>query len=333
LSRPITAGRASRHVVRFASGNDVTSVQAYSTIARYAVSLCEIAGYASGRLVPITFRGSFAVPARTVPPPAAPAGNESQSRSVAAVERAMDVLLYFGRTDQPDLGVTEIAAALGLTKAAVHRILTALRSRGLIVLDTTTRRYALGHAAVALGRAYLARTDVRAIAAPELKRLAERARETATLSLRRGDTRLYADQVVPDQELRLEVSLGVPFPLHAGGSSKVFLAFEPDAELDAYLQRRPLDALTDRTITDPGRLRKDLATIRRRGFATSLGERQAGAASVAAPVFDRDGRVVAVLGVAGPALRFKPDPGAAVVGDLLAAARRISAQLGHEPAP
>ncbi len=78
----------------------------------------------------------------------APGEEESQSRSIAAVERAMDVLLHFGRTDQPDLGVTEIATALGLTKAAVHRILTALRSRELITVDPATRRYALGHAAV-----------------------------------------------------------------------------------------------------------------------------------------------------------------------------------------
>jgi DNA-binding IclR family transcriptional regulator len=256
---------------------------------------------------------------------------ESQSRSVAAVERAMDVLLYFGRTDQPDLGVTEIAAALGLTKAAVHRILTALRSRDLITLDMSTRRYALGHAAVALGRAYLARTDVRAMAAPELKSLSERTHETATLSLRRGDTRLYADQVVPDQELRLEVSLGIPFPLHAGGSSKAFLAWVPDFELEAYLQRHPLGAVTEKTITDPAKLRKELATIRKRGYATSRGERQTGAASVAAPIFDHDGHVVAVISVAGPALRFKPEAGSGVVADLLAAAGRISAQLGYVP--
>jgi IclR family acetate operon transcriptional repressor len=257
---------------------------------------------------------------------------ESRSRSIAAVERAMDVLLYFGRTDQPDLGVTEIASALGLTKAAVHRILTALRSRNLITLDMSTRRYALGHAAVALGRAYLARTDVRAMAAPELKWLSGRSHETATLSLRRGDTRLYADQVVPDQELRLEVSLGIPFPLHAGGSSKAFLAWVPDYELEAYLQRHPLEAVTDRTITDPAKLRKELATIRKRGYATSLGERQTGAASVAAPIFDHDGHVVAVLSVAGPALRFRPDTGSPVVTDLLAAAGRISEQLGYPPA-
>ncbi|WP_433795125.1 IclR family transcriptional regulator [Actinoplanes sp. CA-252034] len=265
-----------------------------------------------------------------MPTPSAPE-EESQSRSIAAVERAMDVLLYFGRADQPDLGVTEIATALGLTKAAVHRILTALRSRELITVDPVTRRYALGPAAVALGRAYLARTDVRALAAPELKQLSGRARETATLSLRRGDTRLYVDQVVPDQELRLEVSLGIPFPLNAGASSKAFLAFLPDLEVDAYLSRHPLEAVTDRTIVDPAGLRKDLAAIRKRGYATSLGERQPGAASIAAPILDHDGQVVAVISLAGPALRFTPDT-EEVVADLLAAAGRISAQLGHRDA-
>lgn len=259
------------------------------------------------------------------------AEEESQSRSVAAVERAMDVLLYIGRTDRPDLGVTEIAAAVGLTKAAVHRILTALRSRDLIAIDPTTHRYALGRAAVVLGRRYLARTDVRALAAPELRFLSEHSHESAALALRRGDTLLYADQIVADQELRLEVSLGVPFPLHAGGSAKVFLAFDGELELESYLRRQPLEPVTGKTITDPARLRKELATIRRRGYATSFGERQAGAASVAAPVFDQDGDVVAVLSVAGPAMRFKPDPGSQVVTDLLAAAGRVSAQLGHEP--
>ncbi|MFF0373172.1 IclR family transcriptional regulator [Actinoplanes missouriensis] len=272
------------------------------------------------------------VSSRTVPPAApAAAEDEGQSRSIAAVERAMDVLLYFGRADQPDLGVTEIATALGLTKAAVHRILTALRSRELITVDPATRRYALGHAAVALGRAYLARTDVRAMAAPELKHLSGRTQETATLSLRRGDTRLYVDQVVPDQELRLEVSLGIPFPLNAGASSKAFLAFLPDFEVEAYLSRHPLEAVTDKTITDPAKLRKDLASVRKRGYATSLGERQAGAASIAAPIFDHDARVVAVISLAGPALRFKPESDAGAVADLQEAAARISAQLGYQP--
>lgn len=245
---------------------------------------------------------------------------------MAAVERAMDVLLLFGRTDRRDLGVTEIATALGLTKAAVHRILTALRNRELITLDPRSRRYALGHAAVTLGRAYLTRADVREMAAPELRYLSARTGETATLSLRRGDTRLYVDQVVPDQELRLEVTVGVPFPLHAGASSKTFLAYH----LDGYLDRGRLEALTEHTVVDPARLLNELAVIRERGYATSHSEREPGAASIAAPVFDHDGHVAAVISVAGPAQRFHPGEDPAVTGQLLAVAARISAQLGFK---
>ncbi|GAA4080386.1 IclR family transcriptional regulator [Nonomuraea soli] len=254
--------------------------------------------------------------------------SENQSRSIAAVERAMDVLLLFGRSTRPDLGVTEIATELDLTKAAVHRILTALRSRELINLDPVTRRYSLGHAAIALGRAYLARTDLRAMAGPELRRLAAQVHETATLSVRRGDTRMYVEQVVPDQELRMEVSLGIPYPLHAGSSSKVILAFLREEEVEGYLARHKLAALTPRTITDAARLRTELAAIRRRGYATSLGERQEGSASVAAPVFDHDGVVIAAVSLSGPGARFKPRM-QAEAPVIVEAAARLSAQLGY----
>ncbi|WP_344245687.1 IclR family transcriptional regulator [Actinocorallia libanotica] len=254
--------------------------------------------------------------------------SEGQSRSIAAVERAMDVLLLFGRSARPDLGVTEIATELGLTKAAVHRILTALRSKELITVDPVTRRYSLGHAAISLGRAYMARMDLRAMVGPELRLLSRQTGETATLSVRRGDTRMYVDQAVPNQELRMEVSLGIPYPLHAGSSSKAFLAFLDEAEVDGYLARHPLTALTDKTLVEEDALRAELVAIRKRGYATSLGERQEGAASIAAPVFDHDGRVLAVLSVSGPLGRFKPHI-KEYAPLLLAAAARVSAQLGH----
>ncbi|WP_216893098.1 IclR family transcriptional regulator [Nocardia alni] len=253
---------------------------------------------------------------------------ESQSRSIAAVERAMDVLLLFGRSGRADLGVTEIANELGLTKAAVHRILTALRNRDLIALEPTTRRYALGHAAIALGRAYLARTDLRVMAAPELRRLATQTGETATLSIRRGNTRMYIDQVVPDQELRMEVALGVPYPLHAGSPSKVILAFLRPEEIDEYLDQQELTPFTDATFTTPRKLRAELEEIRGRGYAMSLGERQIGTASIAAPVLDHDGGVVAAISVSGPLPRFEPH-----MRDCLPllekAVGAISAQLGY----
>ena len=176
---------------------------------------------------------------------------ESTSATIATVERAADVLLLFTESVGPDLGVTEIADALDLSKAAVHRVLASLRSRDLVTLDERTRRYSLGVAAMRLGLTYLDRIDVRRVGRPFLEDLSARTDETATLSVLLGErSRIYVDQVTPDREVIMSVTIGEPYPLHAGASSRSFLAFLPDEEIDDYLQSVPLVALTDSTIVD-----------------------------------------------------------------------------------
>lgn len=232
---------------------------------------------------------------------------DSGSATIATVERAADVLLHFVTMPRPNLGITEIAEELGLSKAAVHRILASLRSRGLIDLDEQTRRYSLGVAAMRLGLAYLDRIDVRRIAHPFLLELSERTEETATLSIRTGFHRVYVDQVTPDREVIMSISLGTPYPLHAGASSRAFLAYLTDQELENYLASVPLESLTPGTITDPETLRADLAEVRAQGYAHSIAERMDGAASVAAPVLGHDKTPVAVISVCGPAERFSAE--------------------------
>jgi IclR family transcriptional regulator, acetate operon repressor len=254
----------------------------------------------------------------------------ARSQTIATVERAVDVLMLFAvtRTSRAaTLGVTEIANELGLSKAAVHRILSSLKGRGLLDLNEESRRYSLGPAVLNLGLAYLDRLDIRELAQPELERLCETTNETATLSTRSGDTRVYVSQVLPDREVKMTVPLGRPFPLHTGGSSKAFLAWLGESELDAYL-REPLQSLTVATVVDVAQLRIELMTIRSRGYAVSFGERQAGAASVAAPVFDHLGAVTAVVSVAGPEDRLRESIDSAAI-ELLAATERLSVRLGH----
>lgn len=249
------------------------------------------------------------------------------SQTIATVERAIDVLMLFTRRRLPTLGVTEIANELKLSKAAVHRIVSSLRGKGLLEVHDDTRRYSLGPAALAIGLSYLDKLDVRDLAQPELAALSDGTNETSTLSIRSGNTRAYVAQVLPDREVKMTVPLGRPFPLHTGSSSKAFLAFLPEEEIDEYLAG-PLDAFTDTTITDPDRLRADLRRIRKVGYALSFGERQAGAGSVAAPVFDHNGRTAAVVSVCGPIERFRSE-----VEDaarlLVDATRRLSARLGY----
>ncbi|MEU8343318.1 transcriptional regulator, IclR family [Actinomadura meyerae] len=252
-------------------------------------------------------------------------------QTIATVERAADVLMYFAEQRAATLGVTEVATALGLSKAAVHRILTSLRGRGLIELDEETRRYSLGIGAMKLGMAYLERIDVRTVARPELTALSERTLETATLSVRSGWTRSYIDQVTPRRELIMSVTLGVPYPLHAGASSKAFLAFLSDEEIEHYLAQPALEQFTPDTIASPPRLRREIEEIRARGYAASVAERQAGAASVAAPILDQNDRPIAVMSVSGPIDRFREETEFCAAA-LLQTVRRLSERFGHRPA-
>ncbi|MER7276955.1 IclR family transcriptional regulator [Dactylosporangium sp. NPDC000244] len=242
--------------------------------------------------------------------------------SASTVDRALDVLLLFSSVRATTLGVSEIAQELGMSKPAVHRVLTSLRSRNLVELDEESRRYSLGLLAVSMGLRYQRGLVAADAAIPALRPLSDECQETTTLSVRSGDRRYYVEQVTPDRPVVMMVQLAVPFPLHAGASSKAILAFLPEAQRERYLTGR-LDPVTPQTRTDPRSLRRELEQIRAQGYARSSSERQTGAAAVAAPI-RKGGEVVAAMSVCGPEARFDAD---AHAERLLAAVARITAEL------
>jgi len=253
--------------------------------------------------------------------------------SIGSVDRAIDVLLLFGRSLQPALGVTEIAHELHMPKSGVHRVLQTLGRRHLITYDPISRKYSLGQAAVSLSQGYAARNDMQSMASQAVAELMRTTNETAALAIRRHGTVLYRAQSIPDRELRLDLGLGRAFPLHVGAAGKAFLAFLPNGETQDYLERAVLQpqglaAATSRTITDAAQLIDELQIARDRGWTSSREERLVGACAVAAPVFDYDGYPVSVLAVIGPTSRLRitdTDLVAAVVG----AAAELSTQMGY----
>ncbi|HLU55667.1 MAG TPA: IclR family transcriptional regulator [Pseudonocardia sp.] len=243
-----------------------------------------------------------------------------------AAARVADVLLLF--TDGPEsLGVSAIARQLGLSKAVVHRILRTLTDRNLLAADPASRGYRLGPASAALGARALRDSKLRTVAMPVLHELQRATNETTTLSARVPGGRVYLDQVESPQEIKMTVEVGRRFPLHAASSSLCILAFLPPHEQEAILTGE-LSALTDRTVTDAEVLRARIAEVRRLGYAHSVGERQSGAASVAAPVFGFDGTAVGAISVCGPADRVDDAARERFVPLLAEAADRISRALG-----
>ena len=249
----------------------------------------------------------------------------ADSRRVTTIERASDVLFLFAG-DKSTLGVTEIAAELGISKAVVHRILTSLSTRDLVSANPATRKYSLGPAVLELASRYRDQLDVRPHAIRSMQRLCDATGETATLSIRTGWTRSYVEQVTPPNEVKMTVQLGVQYPLHAGSSSKAFLANLPKSEQESYISSGDLKSLTGDTVTDPAELVRSLRQIREAGYAFSVGERQSGAASVAAAIMDGN-LPVAVISICGPLERFKNNRDAAA-RLLVAETNQISALLG-----
>jgi IclR family acetate operon transcriptional repressor len=258
---------------------------------------------------------------------------EEQGRSRSSLVRALSVVNVIAERAPETLGVSTIARALGLPKGVAHRILKELVANDFLAFDDGSKRYRLGPGALSVGLAALRALDVPAVAHRYLVRLVEQTGETATLSVRQGASRIYIDQVLSPHEIRMSVSLGTTHPLHAGSSSKAILAALSDAEIDEYIAEHGLDPVTDATITSEAQLRNEIEQIRRQGYAVSMGERQAGAGSVAAAVRMANGHVFGSISLCGPQDRFTP-PVQAARGALVArAARELSVEIGYRPRP
>lgn len=233
------------------------------------------------------------------------ATSDQPKQPLTTIDRALSVLDLVASSKSGALGVTDIARELDLSKAVVHRILVTLVMREYLEVDTRTRRYSLGRMALVLGSAYLTSLNLHSQVLPHLQKLSDLTGETATLSILHGWTRIYVDQVTPIREIKMSVGIGKPHALHAGSSSKAFLAFLPVEHQERYLHERELSMLTDKTIIDPRLLRRELVLVRQRGYAVSVEERQTGAASIAAPILDHAGQPIAVISICGPAERFR----------------------------
>jgi IclR family acetate operon transcriptional repressor len=277
-----------------------------------------------------------AIPPQPMPPvdiitrPAPAAAPPRSGQTIAAVERALDVLLLFGEDEHDDLGVTEVASLLHMSKAAVHRVLSSLRSRGLVTLDPSTHRYSLGASALALGRAFLDRLDVRTLALAELHELSDLTGETALLSVRSLNHLLFVEQVMPSRELRLEAPIGHPIKLHVGSTGHMFLAgLHPD-DLAEYLSHAASDPASPMTQDELDILMAKLEVTSAQRWAFSDSERQAGTASVSVPVLDHREDTVAVLTVGGPSDRIR-NRRQFIADSLVQVGERVSGRMGWTP--
>lgn len=245
---------------------------------------------------------------------------EDGKLKVRAVDRALDILLCFTRKES--LSLTEIAGEVELHKSTVHRLMTTLEEKGFVSRDASTEKYRLGIKIWELS-AHLSNTDDPALLLlPSMEKLRDELDETVSLYVLDGRERLRIQAVQSNQAIRRVAPIGARLPLYVGASSKILVAFAESDEQQALLRHPtwPPAAASESYL-------QQLSEVRTLGYATSVEEREPGAAAVSAPIFDRAQRLVAALAVSGPSNRLTVEKMKEQAPLLMETARRMGKML------
>lgn len=224
---------------------------------------------------------------------------------VQSLERGLAVIRVFD-AESPELTLSEVARRTGLTRATARRFLHTLVEIGY--MRTDGRLFSLRPRVLELGFAYLSSLSLPQIATPHMERLVERVQETCSLAVLDAGEVVYVARVPARRRMvTIAISVGSRFPAYATSMGRVLLAGQPNGQLEEYLETTTFQAFTPRTVTDADKLRSQLNRIRRNGYALTDQELEEGIRSVAAPVRDTDGAVVAAMNLSAHTSRGSAD--------------------------
>jgi DNA-binding IclR family transcriptional regulator len=263
------------------------------------------------------------------PPEAASYDDDLRDYSIAAVDRALDLLEALARIGPASLA--EIADEAKCTRTAAFRLLRTLQARGFAIQNKARGAWRLGARWGTLGQAAANQGALAAAALPYLEELGRAAGENVCLRIREG---LESETVAifqATEALRRYTHVGQRMPLHAG-SGRLLLAYAPDPVQTQVLAQKLL-RFTPATPTDPKWIAGDLPRIRNRGYLITADEVNPGAVTVAVPVRDASGQVVAALFIAAASLRMRAPRPKALLAMLLTTAETLSRALGYQARP
>jgi IclR family transcriptional regulator, pca regulon regulatory protein len=223
---------------------------------------------------------------------------------VQSLERGLAVIRAFD-AEHRELSLSDVARLTGLTRAAARRFLHTLV--GLGYMRTDGRLFALRPRVLELGYAYLSGLTLPQVALPHLERLVESVQESSSVAVLDEPDVVYVARVPTRRIMSVAISVGTRFPAYPTSLGRVLLAGLDDDALAGYLSSVTLEPLTPHTITDPGALRAELGRVREQGWAMVDQELEEGLRSLAAPVLDDAGAVLAAVNVSAPARRGSAD--------------------------
>jgi IclR family pca regulon transcriptional regulator len=256
-------------------------------------------------------------------PPALDEAAESPDEGffVEALARGLAVIRSFDQ-EHERLTISEVARLAGLSRATARRSLLTLSALGYV--GTNGKHFWLTPKILSLGHAYLSSTPLPRLLQPVLERVSEETGESCSASILEGGEIVYIARAATRRIISVGLGVGSRLPAYCTSMGRVLLAALEPAELEAYLERTPLRPLTPHTLTDPHLLRQELARVREKGYALVDQELELGLRSIAVPVHNARGKVLAAMNIGVQAGRVSQ---AELIDNLLPVLRRAARSL------
>ena len=260
--------------------------------------------------------------------PNSPQHGQALKIPLKGVNRALDVLEYVAT--HPGRA-TDIANGLKIPWPTLHRTISQLEAKGFLRKDRVTNFFTIGPRMWLIGTSYLSSHETLEIARPYLDSTAEKYPYTLQMCESSGHFSVVLFSHNHMGEEITKAALGFHFPLHCGSKGQVLLAYMGEEAIDDYLSKN-LKALTPNTITDPDELREVLTAIRLDGYRATSGDVQSFTASIATPIFNRTGAVIASLCFISQRSTFRDQEEVALALEALQRiSNNISVAVGWKP--
>jgi len=255
---------------------------------------------------------------------------ESSRNFIESLSRGLSILSALSETRSP-LNLTELSHRLRLTKSTIQRLTFTLQSLGYVDRDRETKRFRLGPKTLSVGLSVIRDLDLKKVAFPFLEKTSKEIGETVNLAILDGTDIVYVERIKTEQILNINLQIGSRLPAYCTSMGKAMLAFLPEDRLQEILKKMDLRPVTPYTITCKGDLRKELKKVKARGFATNNEELSLGLRSVAAPVRNFKGEVIAAVNIAVPSIRISQKRLEKIFAEkVVETANQISSTLGYK---
>ena len=241
-------------------------------------------------------------------------------------------IIEFLSSNKEPKKLTEISRALNISNSTAHRILSSLKDTQWLTWENKTKRYAIGNHLLKIAVSIVSELDIKKISLPYIQGLSRKLNESVYLTYRIGLERMFLEQIHGEHELLQFVEMGKSFPLWTGAPGKVIMAHLDAEEIEMVINQFKKANIRYLASGQPIKitmLRKELSEIRKKGIAFSSGERIVGSFSVAAPIFDCNGKILGSVSIGGPNSRFNKKKAIHCSPHVIETANKISLQLGH----